>query len=158
MNYVEVVNVIMIVLGVFALFFPLEYAIFFVIGVFNKGKSFPEKKEKLKYGVIICARNEEKVIGNLIESIKMSDYPQDKLNIFVIAHNCSDKTAEIASKKGAFVYEYNNENEKTKGYALKHIFECINRDFGTLNYDGFHIFDADNVLDRNYFTKMNDAF
>ena len=158
MSYIEIVYTIMIVLGFLSVFFPLEYAIYFIVGIFYKGKPFPEREEKLRYGVIVCARNEEKVIGNLVESIKKSDYPQEKLDIFVIAHNCTDNTAEIARQNGAIVYEYNNENEKTKGYALKHIFECINRDYGTLNYDGFHIFDADNVLDKNYFNKMNDAF
>ncbi len=158
MSYLEIVYTIMFILGLLATFFPVEYALFYIVGIFCKGKSFPKREEKLKYGVIICARNEERVIENLIDSIQKSDYPQEKLQIFVIAHNCSDRTAELAKNMGATVYEYNNENEKTKGYALKHIFECINRDYGTMSFDGFHIFDADNILDKDYFNKMNDAF
>ena len=78
----------------------------------------------------------------MINSIRKNNYPQDKLHIFVIAHNCNDNTAEIARKSGATVYEYNNPEERTKGYALKHLFECIIRDYGVENFDGFFVFDA----------------
>ena len=86
MSYIEIVYTIMIVLGFLSVFFPLEYAIYFIVGIFYKGKPFPEREEKLRYGVIVCARNEEKVIGNLVESIKKSDYPQEKLDIFADNH------------------------------------------------------------------------
>lgn len=158
MTYIDIVNIIMMIIGVLTAVFPIQYSIIFIFGIFSKRKSYAISEEKLRYGVVIAGRNEERVIGNLIKSIHKSDYPQDKLDIFVIAHNCSDKTAEIARNNGAIVYEYNNENERTKGYALKHIFECIQRDYGIMNYDGFHVFDADNILDKEYFNKMNDAF
>lgn len=135
----------------------VHFAIFFIVGLFVK-KKYPHTEEKLKYGIIIPARNEEKVVGNLIESIKRNKYPQDKLQIFVIAHNCTDKTAEIARAKGATVYEYNNPRECTMGYAFRYLFDRINEDFGTTNYDGFFLFNADNVLAKNYIEKMNDAF
>lgn len=158
MSYINIVNIIMTIIGVILSIFPLQYAIIFIFGIFAKRKKYPVAVEKLKYGIVIAARNEDKVIGNLIQSIYKSDYPQEKIDIFVIAHNCTDKTAEIARKNGAVVYEYNNEHEKTKGYALRHIFRCIEKDYGIKNYDGFHVFDADNILDKNYLNKMNDAF
>lgn len=136
-----------------------HFILYTIIGIFGK-KRFPHTEEKLNYGVIISARNEEKVIGNLIKSIRSTDYPQDKLHIFVIAHNCTDKTAEVARNAGAdvTVYEYNNPEERTKGYALKHLFECIERDRKINSVDGYFFFDADNILTDNYFSKMNDAF
>ena len=161
MGYMEIVSIVMTILGAITIVFPLQYAIIFIFGLFAKRKTFPKTEEKLKYGVIICARNEEKVVGNLIESIRKCDYPQDKLDVFVIAHNCTDKTAEVArqnEERGSIVYEYNNDKGRTKGYALKHVFECIEKDYGIQSYDGFFIFDADNVLDGEFFNKMNDAF
>ena len=130
MDYIDIVFIIMTILNALIIVFPLQYVIIFIIGLFAKRKTFPKAEEKLRYGVIICARNEEKVVGNLIESIRKCDYPQDKLDVFVIAHNCTDKTAEVArqnEERGSIVYEYNNDKERTKGYALKHVFECIEK-------------------------------
>ena len=135
-----------------------HFIFFAVVGLFAK-RTYPKTETKYKYGLIIPARNEEAVVPQLIESIRKNDYPQDKLHIFVIAHNCTDRTADAARRyEGVTVYEYDNPEENTMGFAFKYLFERIERDFGTQNYDGFFLFNADNVLDREYFTKMNDAF
>ena len=157
MVYSEIVS---IVISVFTTIFSLvlfHYLVFGVVGLFTK-KKYPKTEDKKKYGIIIPARNEDKVVGNLIKSIYANNYPQDKLQIFVIAHNCSDNSAEVARSLGANVYEYNNENERTKGYALKYLFEQIDKDFGISSFDGFMFFDADNILSNDYIDKMNDAF
>lgn len=157
MGYLEIVNIIFIVLYALTGALMIHYVFFGVVGLFAR-KKYPHTDEKLKYGLIIPARNEEAVVGNLIESIQKNKYPQDKLHIFVIAHNCTDKTAEIARSKGVTVYEYNNPQENTMGYAFKYLFEQIEKDYGTQNYDGFFLFNADNILSEDYFDKMNDAF
>ncbi len=132
--------------------------IYKVIGIFPQ-KKLPKAKKERRYGVIIPARNEEKVVANLIKSVRNCKYPQDKLTIFVIAHNCTDRTAEVSRNcGGAVVYEYNNPNECTMGYAFRHLFKCIEKDYGTQNFDGFFLFNADNILDDRFFEKMNDAF
>ncbi len=131
--------------------------IFFVIGIFFTRKFKPAKK-KHKYGIVIAARNEETVIGNLIDSIKKQDYPSDLLTIFVVADNCTDKTAEIARKNGAICYERFDDLYKTKGFALEYLFDRIEEDYGRMSFEGYFVFDADNLLKRDYITKMNDAF
>lgn len=157
MNYMDIINLIFaIILGIYSLM-VLHFVVFFIIGLF-KGKKFPETTVMNKYGLIIPARNEENVVGNLIESIQKCKYPQDKLHIFVIAHNCTDKTAEVARKYGVTVYEYNNPNECTMGYAFRYLFKQIEKDYETSSFDGFFLFNADNVVAEDYFNKMNDAF
>ena len=161
MNYLEIIFVIMTILTGIIFLFTLQYIIIIICGIFTKQKKFPEAEEKLKYGVVIAGRNEEKVIGSLIESIRKCNYPQDKIDVFVVAHNCTDNTANVARESGggnSQVYEYNNPSERTKGYALKYIFKKIDEDFGIMNYDGFIVFDADNILDSEFFNKINDAF
>ena len=98
------------------------------------------------------------MVGSLIESIKKSNYPKDKLHLFLVAHNCTDKTAEIGRKMGVTVYEYDNPAERTMGYAFRHLFSKIAEDYGIENYDGFFIFNSDNIVSNDYFEKMNDAF
>ena len=157
MNYIEIVDLVFLVLSALLGLLTVHFVIFAIVGLFAK-KKFPKAENKLKYGVIIPARNEEKVIGGLIESVQKNNYPQDKLQIFVIAHNCTDKTAEVARAMGATVYEYNNPDERTMGYAFRYLFKQIEADCGTQNFDGFFLFNADNILDKDYFNKMNDAF
>ena len=68
---------------------------------------------------VISARNEEAVIGNLIESLNNQVYPKNKFDIYVIADNCTDSTAKVARNAGAIVYERFNEFKRSKGYALE---------------------------------------
>lgn len=157
MSYLNTVNLVFtVVYGILALM-TMHFVVFGIIGLFAK-KKYPKAKVQHKYGVIIPARNEEAVIGNLIKSVYKNNYPQEKLQVFVIAHNCTDNTAKIARELGATVYEYENKEECTMGYAFRYLFDRIREDYGVKNYDGFFLFNADNILSADYFEKMNDAF
>ena len=92
MSYITIVNLIFASLFILAGALASHFVFFALVGVFAK-KKFPHSEEKLKYGVIIPTRNETRVVGNLIDSIHKNNYPQDKLDVFVIAHNCDDDTA-----------------------------------------------------------------
>ncbi|MBQ8310701.1 MAG: glycosyltransferase family 2 protein [Clostridia bacterium] len=157
----ELFNILDRCIGILYLVLALltvHFVFFGVIGIFRK-KRFPTTEQKLRYGIIIPARNEESVVAGLIESVRKNNYPQDKLDVFVIAHNCTDRTAEVArATGGAIVYEYNNPEECTMGYAFRYLFDRIRDDYGIESYDGFFLFNADNILDKQYFEKMNDAF
>ncbi len=135
----------------------IYFGVFGFVGLFFR-KRYKKTDKINRFGMIIPARNEEKVVAGLIESIKKNNYPQDMIQIFVIAHNCTDRTAEIAREHGATVYEYNNPDECTMGYAFRYLFKCIEKDYGTQSFDGFFLFNADNILDIDYISKMNDAF
>ena len=132
-------------------------AFYFVIGMFFTRKFKPAKK-KHKYGILIAARNEKNVIGNLLDSINKQDYPKELLTVFVVADNCTDNTAEIARSKGAICYERFDNQHKTKGFALEYLLDQIEKDYGRMSFEGYFIFDADNLLKANYISKMNDAF
>lgn len=131
--------------------------IYFIIGLFFTRRFKPANKRH-KYGIVIAARNEEKVIGNLLDSINKQDYPKELLKVFVVADNCDDNTAVIARSKGAICYERHDTIHKTKGYALQYLFERIEEDYGRDSFEGYFVFDADNLLKSNYISKMNDAF
>lgn len=107
---------------------------------------------------MISARNEEKVIGHLLQSIKACDYPQQLVDIYVVADNCNDNTAKVAFENGAFVYQRFNEVRVGKGYALNELYSYITAQHGTKYYDGFFVFDADNLLDKHYITEMDKCF
>ena len=52
----------------------------------------------------MCAHNEEAVSRRARKKLKGLDYPDELYDIFVVADNCTDKTAEVASAAGANVY------------------------------------------------------
>ncbi|MBQ7624637.1 MAG: glycosyltransferase family 2 protein [Clostridia bacterium] len=109
------------------------------------------------YAVLICARNEQAVIGDLLDSFAEQTYPKERLHIFVMADNCTDGTAEKARLHGATVYERKNDELIGKGYALNELLSHINRDYPE-KFDGFFIFDADNILKEDFIERMNESF
>ncbi len=146
--------------GVCGIIFAAVYAyrsIFVAVGLFTT-KVFPKTDRVHKYAILIPARNEETVIGNLLDSIDEQDYPAEQLTVFVVADNCDDKTAEIARSKGAVCYERFDNEHRTKGYALQFLFENIERDYKIDSFEGYFIFDSDNLLKGDYISRMNEAF
>ena len=111
--------------------------------------SYPHTSLRKRYAVLICARNEEAVIGDLIDSLHKQTYPSDLISIFVMADNCTDHTASICEKKGAHVYKRHDEAHVGKGYALHYLLSVIWREYPG-RFDGFFVFDADNILKRDY--------
>ncbi len=145
---------------VISVIFTLCYAyqfFYIFVGLLKKPKKFSAKKQH-RFAVVVSARNESSVIGNLISSIRNQNYPQELLDIFIIADNCTDNTAEIARSAGAIVYERFNKEQVGKGYALDWMFNIIESEYADRNYEGYIIFDADNVLDPNYIAEMNKVF
>ena len=118
-----------------------------------KDKPMIEEKEN-KFMAIIPAHNEEAVVGNLIESLKKQDYPKDKYDIYVIADNCTDTTRTIAENAGAIVYERRSPmEERTKGHALQWFLK--QKIAENADYDALCVFDADNIVDKNFLKNMN---
>ena len=106
-----------------------------------------------KFMAIIPAHNEENVIRNLVESLKEQNYPKDLYDIYVIADNCTDATAEIAKEAGAKVLKRFDEAHKTKGYALNWFLKQKIEE--NADYDAFCVFDADNIVEKNFIKNMN---
>ena len=106
-----------------------------------------------RFAVIIAARNEESVICNLIDSLHAQDYPRELLDVYVIADNCDDHTADAARRAGAAVYERFNRAEIGKGYVIRFALDKILEEKDV--YDAFCVIDADNVADRNFIRSMN---
>jgi cellulose synthase/poly-beta-1,6-N-acetylglucosamine synthase-like glycosyltransferase len=134
--------------------------IYVAVAFYFKWKKREEvRPEKLhRFAVIIAARNEAAVIGELIKSVKKQNYPSELLDIFVVADNCTDNTAKVAKDAGALVFERKNKKLVGKGYALNFIFKIIEQKYAFKNYEGYFVFDADNLLDENYVYEMNKLF
>lgn len=117
-----------------------------------KEKPLKVNKEH-RFMAIIPAHNEETVIGNLIESLKNQNYNKELYDIYVIADNCTDNTARVAKNAGAIVYERYDERNKTKGAALDWFLQQKIKEDAP--YDAICVFDADNIVDKNFIKAMN---
>ncbi|EPY2277358.1 glycosyltransferase family 2 protein [Clostridium sporogenes] len=133
-------------------FISMYYLIISLFGIYRK-KNNKNIGDKTKFALIVAAHNEELVIGNIIESLKMMDYDKKLYDIFVIADNCTDKTADIAKKKGAIVRERFDKKRRGKGYALEWMFNIIFK--MEKKYDAIAVFDADNLVHKNFLKEMN---
>ena len=131
--------------------------IFSGVRLLRKRKVYTAKK-LCRYAVLIAARNESAVIAQLIESVRAQDYPADLVDIYVVADNCTDNTAEVATAAGATVYVRENKEKVGKGYALNYLLGKIKEEHEDAGYDGYFVFDADNLLDSRYITEMNKVF
>lgn len=108
-----IINQVVIVLVILTMALQMIYSLF----IFIPPKKYKKAKVQHKYAVLIAARNEESVIGYLIESLKQQNYPQELLDIFVVAHNCTDRTREIAEQAGATVFLLEGTPPHDKGKA-----------------------------------------
>jgi len=121
---------------------------------FKKNKSRPKQTPQKTFAVLVAAHNEEKVIGALIENLKAMDYPNELYDIFVICDNCTDQTAEIVKSYGVFACERVNEKQCGKGFAI----EWMLKELWTQpkSYDAVVMFDADNLVNYDFLSLMND--
>lgn len=131
---------------------------YLLIGIVQKKRSSRQSSAALhRYAAIISARNEENVISGLIKSLKEQNYPEELLDVYVIADNCTDNTAQVAADAGAIVYRRFNHVQVGKGYALDYLFHQLTEE-GKNDYDGYFVFDADNYVDPNFVKEMNTVF
>ena len=130
-------------------------AYYFVLAIFSLVvyEKRPTSGKQNTFALLVAAHNEESVIGQLVESLNKLDYPQDKYKVFVVADNCTDNTARIASDLGATVWERENTEKRGKGYAMEFAFERI---FALPDeYEYICVFDADNLVDEKFLFNMN---
>lgn len=123
----------------------------------NKLKLNKNIKKDPKICVIIPARDESKVIEELLNSLENQSYPLNKDNIYVIVENESDKTVAITKKHCMQYFVRKELTKKTKGYAIDELIKYLDKK--KEYYDLYFIFDADNVLDENFIINMlNDYY
>lgn len=150
MNYAF--DYIMIPMQLIIVFFTLYYFILAFFGIWSR-KEIKIMEPRNSFAIVVAAHNEEAVIGQLIENLHMLRYPGELYDIFVVADNCTDRTAQIAKSSGAIVYERFNQEQRGKGFAMEWMFGILFK--LERSYDAVVVFDADNLVDPNFLLEMN---
>lgn len=104
-----------------------------------------------RIAILIPAHNEEAAIGLTIDSCQQSDYPPDRYQLFVIADNCTDGTAQVVRQKGITCLERNDEEKRGKGHALAWAFPRLSE----YPWDAVMVVDADCNLHPQALNAVN---
>ncbi len=124
-----------------------------LVGLLSRWHRHPKADRKLRFAVLVCARNEENVIRLPVKSVLMSRYPKECREVIVLADNCTDATAARAREAGATVWE-KTEPSSGKGDVLEW---GIRRVIDAGRFDAVAVFDADNIVSDIWFDAMNNA-
>lgn len=73
----------------------------------NRRPVAPTSASLPRFSLIVCARDEEHVIERIVNDLHAQDYPRERFDVIVVAHNCTDGTASVAARAGAFVVVHN---------------------------------------------------
>ena len=92
MTLLSVLDILLVIVGGAGMIYQ---GLCIVMSLFAKPVRFPDAPMTNRYAVLISARNEENVIGNLIGSIRDQTYPSDLIDIWLVADNCTDNTADV---------------------------------------------------------------
>lgn len=148
MRTVETINAI--IMALFFLCYSYQF-VYLAIGLFAKPKKTESPATRHRIAVLIAARNEEAVIGQLLDSVRAQNYPAELLDAYVVADNCTDATAVIARAHGAEVFARQDSRHVGKGYALQFLLDHIRE---RRHYDAYLVLDADNILDPNFVREI----
>lgn len=139
--------------NIFSIFY-LSILLFSYLFIKQKRYPFINTQKVFKLAVLIPAHDEKLYIEKCLNSLQRAYKGDNLVKFYVIADNCTDNTADLASKCGADVIERKNPKKKGKGYALEYAFDKL-KDF---DYDLYLIVDADSVVEENYFLSIFDGY
>ena len=119
--------------------------------LFLPAKSPGPAEPSNRFVILVPAHNEELLVATLCESLLQIDYPQNCFRIFILADNCSDRTADICRQYPITVLERFDPEQGGKGQALAWGLQQVNLD----KYDAVFMVDADNIVDPGILNELN---
>jgi cellulose synthase/poly-beta-1,6-N-acetylglucosamine synthase-like glycosyltransferase len=132
----------------------VTYTLFFsMAGLF--ARSIPEKATTAyaKIAILIPAYKEDSVIISAARSMLLLDYPKHRYEVFVIADQLTSETLRMLRELKVQVVEVSFE-KSTKTKSLNHCLSQMDRSV----YDLILISDADNILEKSFLRKVNNAY
>ena len=121
---------------------------------FRRARRSPFPEPGHRFAFLVAARNEEAVIGNLIESLQQQHYPQELFDVVVVPNNCTDRTHFIARQAGARILLCDTPI-RSKGDVLNFALPELSRP--QYGYDAVCVVDADNLVHPDFLLAMNQS-
>ncbi len=151
----SLLGTVLVLLLVIGAIFSLYSVYFFVLGMcgVKKKKDLPAAPPSTRFAILIAARNEETVIGQLVDSLRAQHYPKGLVDIYVAPNNCTDNTRGVAVEHGARIFQPQGVITG-KGQVLTQAVDML---LASQRYDALCVFDADNLVHPDFLQKMNNA-
>ena len=130
------------------IFVGIILLIFGNISIRKNKNNLIKNNDDFNFCILVPARDESKVIEGLLQSLTLSVNMED---VYVIVEDLNDKTVDICKKYNATVILRTTKKQR-KGYALDEAIKQIK------DYNLYFIFDADNIVDKNFFKEMKKTF
>jgi len=150
-------------------FIAFYYAFFMIVSLLCHRQKYEMVEDSQKFCIFVPCHNEESVIGATVENLSKINYNEDLFDVYFIADNCQDKTAEairntinkLGKTQSFHVLERNVTDPLKRGkpHALRWGMDLLESQDGFYNkYDMFIIFDADNFVDADILKHMNSQY
>ena len=122
----------------------------------RKEEKAPSPIETLpSFSVIVPVKDEEKVIGRLLQALVRLDYPREKKQIIIVEDGSVDKTVEICAQHAR---RYQGQIELIHGVMSNGKPSALNHALGHVKGDILAVFDADNVPEPDVLMKVAKYF
>ncbi|MBI2427647.1 MAG: glycosyltransferase [Ignavibacteriales bacterium] len=110
------------------------------------------------FSIVIAARNEEKNIARLLDSLFRMDYPKDKFEVIVVDDRSNDSTKEIVKK-----FEQQASNVKiisivTNDTDMPHKKNALRTGIQNARFDILTFTDADCIVPKQWLKKLSEQF
>ncbi len=126
--------------------------IFSLAGLFYKQIPYPIVSKNRKIVVLIPGYKEDNVIIEVAKDALLQDYPRQYYDVVIIADSFQPETLNILKKLPVVIIEVSFQ-KSTKAKALNYALEFLGN-----NYEIAVVLDADNLMAKNFLTKVNSAF
>lgn len=145
----SIVEIILLAITGLATFYVLFFS---VAGLFYKEKKHTSVSKNRKFAVLIPGYKEDGVILDVAADALKQNYPSDAFDVVIIADSFQPETIQLLSAMPLKVIEVQFD-KSTKAKALNKAMSLLPDD-----YDIALVLDADNLMERDFLTKMNAAF
>lgn len=139
------------------LLLPGLYLLFLTLcGLFYRSTHTPGLIPISRFAILIPAHNEEHLLPRLLENMASLEYPKEMFDVYVVADNCSDATADVTRSHGAIAFQRKDLVHQGKGHALRWLLERVRA--REKEYDVYLFLDADSLVSRNFLAVMDAKF
>ncbi len=121
-------------------------------GIFPHRLRKPKDDKKRKFAVLIPGYKEDQVIIDVASEALKQDYPREAFDVVIIADSFQQHTLDKLKEMPLKLIEVSFE-KSTKSKALNKAMEELPED-----YEIALVLDADNVMEEDFLSKMNDSF
>lgn len=148
-NILDIIYIL--VIAYFA--FSVAYILIFAVASYFFHSKLTNKKVKLhKFMILIPAYKEDSIILSTATDALKQEYPSDLYDVYVIADSFKSETITSLKKENINCIEVSFHNS-TKARSINKALNTIKKP-----YDGVIILDADNIMERQFIRKINEAF